>query len=111
VESDPIGLRGGVSTFGYSAGNPIIYFDPFGLTVYHCSRGMDVFSYNNRGIPHDYVCASSPFPGMDPICCGHGPSPGFKAKFYGLGAPTPETYMPGRCTPTPQGRTIVKSCA
>jgi len=30
VESDPIGLRGGFSTFGYALQNPIRHFDPVG---------------------------------------------------------------------------------
>jgi uncharacterized protein RhaS with RHS repeats len=31
IESDPIGLRGGLSTFGYVDGNPLKLVDPFGL--------------------------------------------------------------------------------
>jgi RHS repeat-associated protein len=33
VESDPIGLDGGVSTYGYVDANPAIYRDPFGLEI------------------------------------------------------------------------------
>ncbi len=34
IESDPIGLAGGISTYAYAASSPMVYFDPLGLQYY-----------------------------------------------------------------------------
>jgi RHS repeat-associated protein len=46
VQSDPIGLKGGLNTYLYAGGNPLRYIDPLGLSDADVARMVEVFEAN-----------------------------------------------------------------
>ena len=50
IQSDPIGLNGGVNTYGYVGGNPLTYYDPFGLVEWTGTISIKQVGVKVKGI-------------------------------------------------------------
>lgn len=59
VQSDPIGLKGGINTYLYADGSPVAKTDPMGLATYMCTQPLHALGATGR-ILYTYQPASSP---------------------------------------------------
>ncbi|MBA3581609.1 MAG: RHS domain-containing protein [Gammaproteobacteria bacterium] len=105
IESDPIGLRGGVNTYGYALQNPGRYKDIFGLETYQCTRPLNVLPISIGLLHHQYICVGNEKEGY--TCGGLGPTGDINGS---PGQIEPDKYKPDNCKKTQDKDDCIESC-
>jgi RHS repeat-associated protein len=107
IQSDPIGLAGGINTFGYAGASPVRYTDPMGL-AYVCTTIGFVTTCKNTPPPGMVDPLNAPQSGSQPWISNAGSGaicPPTTDKAGRKVSPSADTMNPpGNCTPGEQER-------
>ncbi len=106
VESDPMGLRGGLNTYVYAEDDPVIVTDRLGLDTAMCTRPLHHFPFSPGPLYHQYVCVGNAKTGY--TCKGLGPSG--NNPFNTPGAMESDSYSPSACKALQPDNKCLEDC-
>jgi len=106
MQSDPIGLGGGVNVYSYALANSVNKFDLFGLATYQCTRRLNNVPFRVGPLFHQFVCIGNT---KDGYSCG-GLGPEGANPFDTPGKIEYESFKPEQCEKVKDDNQCIESC-